>query len=133
MERALHINHIDLQVPDVAATRDFFIEHFGFSLVCSHSVEGFAILRDSAGLELGLGELAGKRTGAGATGESRCDIGFMLPSREAFEAMLVRLRAIGIEFRHAPADPSRVSAFSCLAPGGVALEIAWRPTYGAGK
>jgi len=126
----LHINHIDLQVPDVAVTRDFFIEQFGFTLVCSHSDEGFAILRDSAGLELGLGQLADNRTGAHATVRAGCDLGFMLPSRHAFDAVFARLRENGVEFRNAPAGPLRVGAFGCLAPGGVALEIAWRPAQG---
>jgi catechol 2,3-dioxygenase-like lactoylglutathione lyase family enzyme len=130
MECALRINHIDLQVPDVTATRDFFIEHFGFHLVCSHGDEGFAILRDSAGFELGLGQLAVNPAGEVAAAGSSCDLGFMLPSRQAFDAVLARLRATGVEFRHAPAGALRVAAFGCFAPGGVALQIAWRPAPG---
>jgi catechol 2,3-dioxygenase-like lactoylglutathione lyase family enzyme len=126
-EFVLRINHIDLHVPDVKTTRDFLRENFGLSCVCSYDADGFAILRDCAGFELGLGQLADAAGGTYAAGLVCCDIGFMLPSYHAFVTLLARLRAAGAEVRLGSVDTHGVSAFCCLAPGGVTLQVAWQP------
>ena len=47
------LNHLDLYVPDVAATRTFFEQHFGLRHQATRGAGRLAVLYDDAGLERG--------------------------------------------------------------------------------
>ena len=54
----MKLNHIDLQVADVDAAREFFEKHFG--LRCTYRRAGqIALLEDDGRLELGVSNLRG--------------------------------------------------------------------------
>ncbi len=55
----MHINHIDIPVPDIAATRDFFLNRLGFVHVATLGRDGLAILKDDHGTVLVLSRVKG--------------------------------------------------------------------------
>lgn len=54
----MKLNHVDLQVSDVQAAREFFERHFGLRCTYQRGNQ-IALLRDDAGLELGVSNLRG--------------------------------------------------------------------------
>ena len=85
----MRLNHLDLHVPDVAATRDVLVSAFGLTEVGTRGANGLAILRDDAGLELVISRPVEKFGGGDAVsvGLNTYHIGFMQPSREAVDAL----------------------------------------------
>lgn len=45
----MRLDHLDLHVPDVSETRDFFVKYFGLAPVETRGANGLAILQDDAG------------------------------------------------------------------------------------
>lgn len=124
----MRLNHLDLHVPDVATTRDFFVSVFGLTEVETRGANGLAILRDDAGLELVLSRPVEKFGGADtvSVGRNTYHIGFMLPSREAVDAQYERAKAAGCELGQPPAAVRGVWSFYCFAPGQILIEVGWR-------
>jgi catechol 2,3-dioxygenase-like lactoylglutathione lyase family enzyme len=114
----MHLNHLDLPVPDVAATADFFVRGFGFALLFTRGDE-MALLRDGEGFVLALSR------GTKPAYPPDFHVGFLQPSDAAVHALHGRLRDAGID------APAPAIAYGCLqfwlrAPGGVTIEISHR-------
>lgn len=94
---AIRLNHLDLHVPDVAATRDVLVSAFGLIEIETRGVNGLAILRDHAGLELVISRPIEKFGGAdsASVGRNTYHIGFILPSREAVDEQFERAKSAG--------------------------------------
>jgi catechol 2,3-dioxygenase-like lactoylglutathione lyase family enzyme len=125
----MRLNHLDLHVPDVAATRDFFRDHLGFREVETRGANGLAILHDDAGLELVISRPHPK-FGGGDTptaGMNTYHIGFLQSSREAVDALYERLRQTGMEIWSPPQAIRGGWLFYGFAPGRILIEIGWRP------
>ena len=124
----MRLNHLDLHVPDVAATRDFFVSVFGLTEVETRGANGLAILRDDAGLELVLSRPVEKFGGADtvSVGRNTYHIGFILPSREAVDAQYTWAKAAGCEMGQPPAAVRGGWSFYCFAPGQILIEVGWR-------
>lgn len=88
----MRLNHLDLHVPDVAATRDVLVAVFGLNAVETRGSNGLAILRDDAGLELVISRPVERFGGADtvSVGRNTYHIGFMQPSREAVDVLFER-------------------------------------------
>ena len=114
----MHINHIDIPVPDIAATRDFFVDRLGFAHVTTLGRDGLAILRDDAGAVLVL-----SRAKSGAAPGEGFHIGFLLESREAVDAMHARLNMDC----DAPQEMRGGYVFYFEAPGPILIEVGYRP------
>jgi catechol 2,3-dioxygenase-like lactoylglutathione lyase family enzyme len=119
------LNHLDLYVPDVAATRDFFVGHFGLRHERTLGADTMTILRDEAGLELVLSTPVAKRGGADqlALGVTTYHLGFHLASTAEVDAVFDHLRADG---HGEPSQPRRMRGrylFYCVAPGNVVVEV----------
>ena len=56
----MHLNHLDLSVPDVALAASFFRTAFGFADIQTKGNGGMAILKGSGGFELVLKLLPGE-------------------------------------------------------------------------
>ncbi|WP_235364681.1 VOC family protein [Sphingomonas sp. ERG5] len=123
------MNHLDLHVPDVAATRDFLIEHFGLTEVETRGADGLAILNDDAGLEIVISRPIAKFGGMDqiSLGRATYHIGFILPVREAVDALHARLVAADAEIWNAPSAIRGGWVFYCFAPGRILIEVGWRP------
>ncbi|MFT3999674.1 MAG: VOC family protein [Rhizobium sp.] len=126
----MRLNHLDLHVPDVAATRDFFVAAFGLTEVETRGANGLAILQDDAGLELVISRPIETFGGADtvAVGRNTYHVGFILPSREAVDAQYERVKAAGGEIRQPPSAIRGGWLFYCLAPGRILVEVGWRPS-----
>lgn len=125
----MRLNHLDLHVPDVAATRDFFRDQLGFAEVATRGTDGLAILHDDAGLELVISRPVARFGGSDtqAAGVHTYHIGFMQPSRDMVDDFYERLSAAGAEMGSAPHAIRGGWLFYCLAPGRILIEIGWRP------
>jgi catechol 2,3-dioxygenase-like lactoylglutathione lyase family enzyme len=85
------LNHAQLLVRDVAASRAFYAEWFELRDAV-HDEPGFVILRDAAGGLLAL------RTGSpDAAAAGAFHIGFQVPTIDDVEAFRERARAAGLE------------------------------------
>jgi catechol 2,3-dioxygenase-like lactoylglutathione lyase family enzyme len=114
----MHINHIDIPVPDIALTRDFFVEKLGFEHVATLGQNGLAILKDDAGTVLVL-----SRAKSGSAPGDGFHIGFLLESREAVDAMHTRLGLVC----DAPREMRGGYTFYFEAPGPIVVEVGHRP------
>ena len=119
----MRLNHLDLATPDLAATRDFFTAHLGFSLIETRGQDGLAILKDGTGLVLVLSRL--RRTGA-QTWPEGFHIGFHLESEAAVHALHARLVGTGVEIDAAPSIQRGALGFYFTAPGDIPVEVAYR-------
>jgi catechol 2,3-dioxygenase-like lactoylglutathione lyase family enzyme len=122
----LILNHLDLYVPDVAATRDFFVRHFGFRHQDTRGADRLAVLHDDAGLELVISKPISQLGGAEqvALGLTTYHIGFRLPSVQKVDEVFGCLQA-GSEREMDP--PKKIRGrylFYCLAPGNILVEVA---------
>lgn len=116
----MNMNHINLPVPDVAATRDFFSKYFGMKTVLELGKNSLAILRDEGGMVLNLSHFDKKSE---IHYHKDFHVGFFLDTREEVDAVHARMAADGVV-----ADPPRKLpgryAFYIDAPGGFVTEVA---------
>ena len=115
----MHINHIDIPVPDIAATRDFFLEKLGFTHVATLGRDGLAILKDDCGATLVFSRTKGSAPADGF------HIGFLQENREAVDRVHARLRD-SVECE-APRDMHGGYVFYFEAPGPILIEVGHRP------
>lgn len=119
------LNHLDLYVPDVTATREFFVQHFGFRHQSTRGGGRLAILYDDAGLELVISEPVAKLGGAEqvALDVTTYHIGFRLASTKDVDDVFVGLHSDQSQ----PIDPPKKMRgrylFYCLAPGNILVEV----------
>ena len=88
------LNHLDLYVPDVVATRDFFLRHFDFRHDRTLGADALAVMHDDAGMELVISKPVAKRGGADQVtlGTTTYHIGFHLPSTARVDEVFWGLR-----------------------------------------
>lgn len=118
----MRLNHLDLPVPDVAATRDFFETWLGFTHERTLGQNGLSILRDSGGLVLVLSRL--QRQGA-QTWPYPFHIGFHLETEAAVRDLHRRLTEGGVAVGEASVQRGAFS-FYFTAPGDLLVEVACR-------
>ena len=116
----MHLNHLDLSVPDVAAAVAFFESAFGFCLLQTKGRDGMAILRGDAGFVLVL------TRAAEAVYPKTFHIGFLEASEDAVHAAYARMTAAGIDVPSPPARMRDVLGFYCQVPGGILVEVSCR-------
>jgi lactoylglutathione lyase len=115
----MKLNHIDLQVSDIEAAREFFEKHFG--LRCTYRRAGqIALLEDDGGLELGVSNLRGSPP---PHYPPDFHVGFVLERagdvRDAYERLKASEVRIKIDLREG--GPNLF--FMCEGPDGIPVEI----------
>jgi lactoylglutathione lyase len=115
----MQLNHFDLAVPDLDAAVGFFEKGFGFQVV--NSFDGMRILVGDGPFVLALTRCAEPRY------PESFHIGFLQSSAEAVTQTYQRLQQAGIEAQAPPAHMHGAFIFYCRVPGGVLVEIAYRP------
>ena len=120
------LNHLDLYVPDVPTTREFFMRHFGFRHQDTRGADRLAILHDDAGLELVISNPISQLGGAEQVtlGQTTYHIGFRLPSAENVDEVFDGLRAGSSQRIDPPRKIRGRYLFYCLAPGNILVEVA---------
>lgn len=115
----MQLNHFDLSVPDLDAAVAFFEQGFGFKVVSSF---------DDMRILVGEGPFVLALTGcAEPQYPTSFHIGFLQTSPEAVTEAYQRLLAAGIDVPAPPARKYGAFIFHCQVPGGVPVEIAYRP------
>jgi catechol 2,3-dioxygenase-like lactoylglutathione lyase family enzyme len=117
---AMQLNHLDLSVPDLGAATAFFETAFGFKLVNSFGTD-MSILRGEGGFVLALTHCAEPQYPASF------HIGFLQPSTEAVTAAHDHLLSLGIATEGPPGQKYGAFLFHCRAPGGILIEVSYRP------
>jgi catechol 2,3-dioxygenase-like lactoylglutathione lyase family enzyme len=124
----MRLNHLNLTVPDVRRTREFFETYFGFRCVAERGRGALAVLADESGFILSLNNFdqAAKVEYPGAF-----HIGFMQESRERVDEIHQRLTSGGFD-----AEPPRefhgAWTFYFRAPGGFLVEVLHQHERGPG-
>jgi lactoylglutathione lyase len=115
----MKLNHVNLTVPDVPQTREFFETYFGFRCVANRGRDTLAVLVGDDGFVLTLNNFD-KATTVEYPGAFH--IGFMQDSRERVDEMYERLKSGGFT-----AEPPRefhgAWTFYLSAPGGFLVEV----------
>jgi catechol 2,3-dioxygenase-like lactoylglutathione lyase family enzyme len=126
----MRLNHIDLHVPDVAATAEFFTTYLGLTLIDTRANGGLAILSDGHGLELVLSHAIAK---FGSTDQAERQlvsyhIGFILDDREAVDRAHAAMAAGGLDLQP-PREMRGGWLFYCYAPGHILVEVGARQLF----
>lgn len=117
----MKLNHLHLNVPDVAKARKFYEEYFGFSLAFDHAPGIF--LKDESGFLLALDPLENQER---VNFPSWHHIGFCIEGKEEVKALYEKMRAEGVEFaREYKEFGGEAANFYCWAPGPYKLEVSW--------
>jgi len=116
------LNHLNLTVPDVPRTREFFETYFGFRCVFERGRDALAVLVDESGFILALSNFdkAAKVEYPGAF-----HIGFMQKSREQVDEMYQRLKSDGFDLKP-PMEFHGAWTFYFHAPGGFLVEVLYQ-------
>jgi lactoylglutathione lyase len=115
----MRVNHVNLTVPDVGQTREFFETFFGLKCVAERGRNTLAVMIDETGFVFTLSnfENATKVEYPGAF-----HIGFMQDSRERVDEIYQQLKAGGYE-AEPPKEFHGAWTFYFRAPGGVLVEV----------
>ena len=115
----MQLNHVNLTVPDVSQTRNFFETHFGFRCIVERGREALAVLINESGFVLTLNnfnkEQAIEYPGA-------FHIGFMQDTRERVDEIYGELKAAGFD-APPPREFHGAWTFYVSAPGGFLVEV----------
>ena len=122
------LNHLNLTVPDVRQTREFFETYFGLRCVFDRGRDVLAVLMDESGFVLALSNFD-KATEVAYPGAFH--VGFNLESREQVDAMYERLKSAGIE-AEPPKEFHGAWTFYFRAPGGFLVEVGHQHKGGEG-
>jgi catechol 2,3-dioxygenase-like lactoylglutathione lyase family enzyme len=115
----MKLNHLDLQVSDVAAARRFFEIHFDFR--CAFAREGqLALLEDQAGFSLAVSNLFGSPPPAYPRD---FHIGFVLDTEAQVRRRYQRLQAAGVPMKAELARGGPNLYFMCVGPDGIGVEV----------
>lgn len=116
------LNHLNLTVPDVHATREFFETYFGFRCVAERG-RAIAVLTDEAGFVLALSNFDGA---AEVRYPGAFHVGFMQEGRDRVDEIHQRLEADGYDV--GPAKEFHGAwTFYFRAPGGFIVEVLHQP------
>ncbi|MGV0028621.1 VOC family protein [Phormidesmis priestleyi] len=118
----MNLNHLDLPVPDVTATSQFFENHFGFS--CFYQGNGLVVLKDEAGFALTLSPLPDDGEFDFPAG---FHIGFVLDKEDTVRNLYARLVSTGVDIVYPIGQLGGALTFQCLAPSSILVEVSWRP------
>jgi catechol 2,3-dioxygenase-like lactoylglutathione lyase family enzyme len=125
----MRLNHLNLTVPDVRKTREFFETYFGFRCLTERGQGALAVLADESGFILTLNNFDNvtKVEYPGAF-----HIGFMQDSRERVDEMYKRLTSAGFQ-AEPPKEFHGAWTFYFRAPGDFLVEVLHQHAHGPGR
>jgi len=113
----MHLNHLDLQVRDVSATRLFFERYFGFETQSNPTSPALVIMTDESGFVLVL-----QRSATAERYPEGFHLGFLLSNEETVRALHARARADGIPVSEVIVN-GRGTMIYLTAPEGYFVEV----------
>ncbi len=118
----MKLNHINLPVHDVNATRDFLTKYFGMVTMMDLGENFLAMLTDEGGMVLNLSHF--DKAGSDEIVYHRdFHVGFFVDSNEEVDRVHARFVADGVSV-NAPRRLEGRYAFYLQAPGGFPVEVA---------
>ena len=118
----MKLNHINLPVSDVAASRDFFAQHFGMTVLLDLPKVGLAMLQDDGNMVLNLSHF--DRDATEIPYPPDFHVGFFLDDRAAVDATHGRLTAAGFAIDPPEKSPGRYGFYLRPPGGSFMLEVA---------
>jgi catechol 2,3-dioxygenase-like lactoylglutathione lyase family enzyme len=118
----MRLNHLNLTVPDVHRTREFFETYFGLRCVSERGRNALAVLVDESGFVLTLNNFE-QATEVNYPGAFH--IGLMQESREQVDAIHNRLKSDGFDVGP-PKEFHGAWTFYFHAPGGFLVEVGYQ-------
>ena len=115
------LNHINLPVQDVGATRDFFATYFGMKVEFELPKNVMAMMRDDVGLVLIVSHFDKKTEEV--TYHPDFHVGFLVDSNDEVDAVRARLVAGGLDVEAPKRRQGGRYGFYYPAPGGFELEV----------
>jgi lactoylglutathione lyase len=115
----MRLNHLNLTVPEVRRTREFFEKYFGLRCVAERGRDALAVLVDESGFILTLNNFE-RATEVEYPGAFH--IGFMQESRDRVDEIHQRLKADGFDVEP-PKEFHGAWTFYFHAPGGFLVEV----------
>jgi catechol 2,3-dioxygenase-like lactoylglutathione lyase family enzyme len=116
------LNHLDLQVADVARTVAFFEDVFGFQLQSNRQSSAIAFLSDGDGFVLVLQ----RKKSEGQRYPDGFHFGFLVDDVESVHRFHARARALGVETSDI-IENGRGTQVYCSGPEGLLAEVSFRP------
>lgn len=116
----MKMNHLNLSVPDVAATETFFATYFDMKTILDVGRKTLVMMQDDSGLILNISNFS-KATEVSYPKEFH--VGFYLDSRAEVDAQHARLADSGLTMGTPHKEPGRYG-FYIDSPGGFATEVA---------
>jgi lactoylglutathione lyase len=121
----MRLNHLNLTVPDVPRSRDFFETYFGFRCVFERGGDTLVVLTDEAGFVLTLSNF---NNATEVEYPGAFHIGFMQETREQVVQIYERLKAAGFDAK-TPKEFHGAWTFYLRAPGGFLVEVLHQPGH----
>jgi lactoylglutathione lyase len=115
----MRLNHVNLTVPDVTKTREFFETYFGFRCVVEKGREALAVLIDESGFVLTLNNFDDAKE---VQYPGAFHVGFMQETRERVDEIYASLKAGGFD-APPPKEFHGAWTFYLTAPGGFLVEV----------
>jgi lactoylglutathione lyase len=115
----MRLNHVNLTVPDVRATREFFETYFGLRCVAERGRDALAVLIDESGCVLTLNNF--EKT-AQVEYPGAFHIGFMQESRDRVDEIYQQLKSGGFDM-DPPKEFHGAWTFYLRAPGNFLVEV----------
>jgi lactoylglutathione lyase len=137
-QQAIRTGHIGLNVTDLARSRRFYQEAFGFEVVAEAEASGkpFALLGKDGNLVVTLWQQSAAETAFPTDRPGLHHLSFQVDSLEEVEAAQARLKALGAPFVYddivTHSEGGSSSAIFFRDPDGIRLEI-FAPVGGEGK
>jgi catechol 2,3-dioxygenase-like lactoylglutathione lyase family enzyme len=125
----MRMNHLNLTVPDVARSREFFETYFGLKCVAEMGRNALAVLIDETGFVLTLNNF---EKAAEVQYPGMFHIGFMQESRERVDDINQKLKSGGFDVE-APHELHGAWTFFFRAPGGFLVEVGHQHRRGPGQ
>jgi catechol 2,3-dioxygenase-like lactoylglutathione lyase family enzyme len=125
----MRLNHLNLTVPDVSRTREFFETYFGFRCVTQKGRDALAVLMDESGFVLTLNNFD-KATEVAYPGAFH--IGFMQESRERVDEIYQRLKLGGFDMEP-PKEFHGAWTFYLRASGDFLVEVGHQHRHDGGR
>ena len=123
------LNHLNLTVPDVSRTREFFETYFGFRSIVEMGRDALAVLVDESGFILSLNNFD-KATKVEYPGAFH--IGFMQKSPQQVDEIYQRLKSDGFDVKP-PKEFHGAWTFFFRAPGGFLVEVLHQHRHDQGQ
>jgi catechol 2,3-dioxygenase-like lactoylglutathione lyase family enzyme len=115
----MHLNHVHLAGPDVAALEDFYSRWFGFRRRASH--DDITFLVDGAGFLLAIDAVAET-----PVFPKWFHLGFCQDSPHLVRDLFAKMKAGGVRFtRELTEYDGDATVFFCLDPAGTKVEVSW--------